>query len=473
MSIRVPDFTQARILVIGDVMLDRYWSGNARRVSPEAPVPVVNIDLRADRLGGAANVASNVQALGAQTAILGWLGDDESGDAVENLLQENNIQSLCLRDPGIETITKLRVLSKNQQMIRLDFEKQFPERLSRTLKDAFAKVLNDFEVVIFSDYAKGSLVSISDLITLAKAQHKTVLVDPKGTDFKRYAGADFVTPNQSEFEAVAGPSNSEAEFANKVSEIRKQMSVNNLLVTRGSRGMYLDMEDGAVAIKSAAKEVHDVTGAGDTVIATLATAIASGESKTNAVKLANIAAGVVVGKVGTATLSQQELRNALQLQGIGGRELHALDELQRVVKSLQLQNKKIVMTNGCFDILHSGHIAFLEEAKAQGDYLLVAVNDDASVKRLKGPERPVNKLADRLALLAALSAVDWVLPFSEDTPQALIGSILPNILVKGGDYKVEEIAGASEVINAGGEVRILSFHAGHSTTRIIDKIRNN
>lgn len=472
MSIRVPNFNAARVLVVGDVMLDRYWTGTAQRISPEAPVPVLKVLDQEDRLGGAANVAANLRQLGVQCGLLGLLGNDEAGKSVEDLLQKLDIKSYCVHDSRIKTITKLRLLSQNQQMLRLDFEELISLKDSDLLEQNFIQALDDYDVVVFSDYAKGSLHKVSLLIERAKDLNKIVLVDPKGLDFSRYANADVITPNQKEFTQVVGEINAELTLEHKARILRQELNVTNLLITRGEHGMYLQTEAHNHQVKTVAKEVHDVTGAGDTVVAVLAASLAVGESINSAMELANIAAGVVVAKVGTSTLTPDELRHALQSQGIGGRKNYTGKELTELIRQLQAQKTKIVMTNGCFDILHAGHIAFLEEAKAQGDYLIVAVNDDASVKRLKGSERPVNHLQDRLAVLAALSSVDWVVAFSDDTPQTLIAELLPDILVKGGDYKIEEIAGGKEVIAAGGEVRVLTYHAGRSTTRIIDQIKS-
>ena len=471
MSIQVPDFSKAQVLVVGDVMLDRYWSGSTNRISPEAPVPIVDISYTEDRLGGAANVAANIKALGASVGLMSVLGDDLVADSIEAILSSLDIQSHCERVTQIDSITKLRVLSQNQQILRCDFEKKIPEKFCESLKHKLSSCLMNYDVVVFSDYAKGSLQQIEELIRIAKAENKVVIVDPKGSDFTRYKNADVITPNQKEFEQIVGISDSMYEFTNKANELRKNIQVEHLLITRGEHGMFLQSGDSNYQISAVAREVHDVTGAGDTVVAVLAACLASGISINNSVDLANQAAGVVVAKVGTSTVTVHELRNALHTQGIGGRTQQSKEQLQQLIRSLQKQNKKVVMTNGCFDILHAGHIAFLEEARAQGDFLLVAVNDDASVSRLKGPERPVNNLEDRMAVLAALSAIDWVLAFSEDTPQELIAKILPNTLVKGGDYKVAEIAGGQEVIAAGGDVRVLTFHAGRSTTRIINQIK--
>ena len=299
-----------------------------------------------------------------------------------------------------------------------------------------------------------------------------VLIDPKGTDFTKYRGASLITPNQSEFEAVAGVSDSDAELVQRGMAMLADLELDALLITRSEKGMLL-LEDGSAPLflSTQAREVFDVTGAGDTVIATLAAALAAGEPLASAAALANLAAGLVVRKIGVATVTPTELRVALHQRGQGGRGLVAADELAGMMAESRERGERIVMTNGCFDILHVGHVAYLEEAKSLGDRLVVAVNDDDSVQRLKGEDRPINALEDRMLVLAGLAAVDWVVPFSEDTPRDLIASLLPDVLVKGGDYQPEEIAGGREVLENGGEIRVLSFRDGHSTTRLIDRLR--
>jgi D-beta-D-heptose 7-phosphate kinase/D-beta-D-heptose 1-phosphate adenosyltransferase len=298
-----------------------------------------------------------------------------------------------------------------------------------------------------------------------------VLVDPKGTNFHKYRGASLLTPNQSEFEAVAGRCASDQELVDRARTMMDDLDLDALLVTRSEKGMLL-VEAGArpLFLSTQAREVYDVTGAGDTVIATLAGALASGQDLASSAALANIAAGLVVRKIGVATVTPGEISAALHQRGQGGRGLVELDALLALVEESRSRNERIVMTNGCFDVLHAGHVSYLEEAKSLGDRLIVAVNDDASVKRLKGDSRPINALEDRLLVLAGLAAVDWVVPFAEDTPARLIQAILPDVLVKGGDYKPDEIVGGKEVLQNGGEVRVLAFRDGHSSSRIIDRL---
>jgi D-beta-D-heptose 7-phosphate kinase/D-beta-D-heptose 1-phosphate adenosyltransferase len=298
-----------------------------------------------------------------------------------------------------------------------------------------------------------------------------VLVDPKGSDFARYRGAHVLTPNRGEFEAIVGTCADESDLLRKGEALRKDLELTALLVTRGEQGMTLFAGGAPLTLPAEAREVFDVTGAGDTVIALLAAGVAAGLSLPEAAALANLGAGIVVGKIGAATASRSELQRALHSQGSGGRGLVDLPELVALVAEAKARGERVVLTNGVFDILHVGHVSYLEEAKSCGDRLIVAVNDDDSVKRLKGASRPVNSLADRMAVLAGLASVDWVVPFSEDTPAELIAKILPDVLVKGGDYRVEQIAGGDTVLKNGGEVRVLGFKPGRSTTALIDALR--
>ena len=468
----LPDFSAARVLVAGDVMLDRYWSGSTSRISPEAPVPVVRVQGEQSRPGGAANVALNLAALGAQARVLGIVGRDEAAASLASALAERGVQAELL--PGeAPTITKLRVLSRNQQLIRLDFEEALaPVHDAAAFAARLSAQLPATDVLVLSDYGKGTLAGVAGLIAAARAAGVPVLIDPKGKDWTPYAGATLLTPNTGELEAVVGPCPDTATLVAKGERLCAELGLKALLVTRSEHGMTL-LEAGRppLHLPAEAREVFDVTGAGDTVIATLAGALAAGSNLREACRLANAAAGVVVGKLGTATVSREELARAAHPQrtAIDG----VLDEPELLARAAEarLRGKRVVMTNGCFDILHVGHVRYLQAARALGDLLLVAVNTDDSVKRLKGPERPLNATADRMALLAALQCVDWVVPFTEDTPARLIEAVLPDVLVKGGDYRVEQIAGHEAVQANGGEVRVLSFHDGYSTTRLIERAR--
>ena len=471
---RLPDFQSAALLVMGDLMLDRYWHGSASRISPEAPVPVVHVKEREDRVGGAGNVALNIASLGARVEVLGLCGHDEAGETLETLLVHEGIDCTLLRQHNLPTITKLRVLSQHQQLIRLDFEGSFLEVDPAPLLDAFRKRLVQPQVVVLSDYGKGTLASVKDLIGLCKAAGKPVLVDPKGKDFEKYRHADLLTPNLAEFESVAGHCRELAELEKKGGELIEHLQLGGLLVTQGEKGMSLLRPDAApMHLPAKAKEVFDVTGAGDTVIAVLAAALASGSPLPEATALANLAAGLVVGKLGTASVKSEELDYALHGTKAHRRGAIDLDGLVQALKYAREAGEKIVLTNGCFDILHPGHLRYLQQAKALGDRLVVLVNSDASVRRLKGPGRPINPVDFRMALLEALECVDWVASFEEDTPRNAICRLLPDILVKGGDYTdITAIAGHDCVLGNGGEVRLLNFVEGFSTTGIIENIRN-
>ena len=338
---------------------------------------------------------------------------------------------------------------------------------------ALAGTLDGAGAVILSDYGKGALADVRTMIRACRDAGVPVLVDPKGTDFGKYRGASLITPNQSEFEAVAGVAASDEDLVERARALMRDLALDALLVTRSEKGMLLvEGDEDPLFLSTQAREVYDVTGAGDTVIATLAAALASGQALGSAAALANLAAGLVVRKIGVASVTPGELSAALHQRGQGGRGLVDLDMLLALVAESHGRNERIVMTNGCFDVLHAGHVAYLEEAKSLGDRLIVAVNDDDSVRRLKGKSRPVNALADRMLVLAGLAAVDWVVPFSEDTPARVIEAVLPDVLVKGGDYRPDEIVGAREVLQNGGEVRVLAFREGHSSSRIIDRLRD-
>jgi D-beta-D-heptose 7-phosphate kinase/D-beta-D-heptose 1-phosphate adenosyltransferase len=472
MTLTVPDFHKARVAVAGDVMLDRYWFGPTQRVSPEAPVPVVRIDDIEERPGGGANVAVNLAALGVDTRLFGLAGADDAADRLQAMLAEQGIACTLRRVDGVPTVTKLRVLSRNQQLIRLDFEADADERLRGRLDASVGDALASAGAAILSDYGKGALLDIEPLIARCRGAGVPVLVDPKGVDFGRYRGATVITPNLAEFEAVVGRCPDDATLERRAGELITDLELDHLLITLSDRGMLLVSRDGpGLRLAAEAREVFDVSGAGDTVIAVAAAALAAGLAMPTAAALANLAAGIVVRKLGVASVTTAELRLALHQRGKGGRGFMSAEDLAEAVRQSQARGERVVMTNGCFDLLHAGHISYLEEAKSLGDRLVVAINDDDSVRRLKGEERPINGLADRLAVMAGLAAVDWVVPFSEDTPETLICDVLPDILVKGGDYRPEDIAGGDCVRRAGGEVRVLSYRDGRSTSAIVDRIR--
>ncbi|HCG9482851.1 TPA: bifunctional D-glycero-beta-D-manno-heptose-7-phosphate kinase/D-glycero-beta-D-manno-heptose 1-phosphate adenylyltransferase HldE [Vibrio parahaemolyticus] len=468
----LPDYNSAGVLIIGDVMLDRYWYGPTGRISPEAPVPVVKVENNEERPGGAANVAMNIASLGGHAHIVGLTGEDEPAKVLTETLSALNVKCDFVALPDYPTITKLRVMSRGQQLIRLDFEDKFENTDATPVLSRMDAALPNVKAVIMSDYAKGSLEHVQAYIQKARAANIPVFIDPKGADFERYRGATLLTPNMKEFEDVVGKVKSDQELVEKALALVEEFDFEALLVTRSEHGMTLIRRgQEPFHLPTQAQEVYDVTGAGDTVISVLAASVAAGKSFEEACALANAAAGVVVGKLGTSTLSEIELAEAVH--GSQDTDFGVISEkaLIEAVKKARARGEKVVMTNGCFDILHAGHVSYLNHAAELGDRLIVAVNTDESVKRLKGPGRPVNPTDRRMAVLAGLGAVDWVVPFSEDTPQRLISEVLPSMLVKGGDYKPEEIAGGKEVIAAGGEVRVLNFEDGCSTSEIINAIK--
>ena len=470
MQINVPQFDGVRVLVAGDVMLDRYWFGATQRISPEAPVPVVHVHDIEERPGGAGNVAVNLTSLGAHCTVLGITGDDPVADQLAAAMEKRGVSCRFTRLKGAATIIKQRVMSRHQQLIRIDFEESFGSFTAAPLLPQFKKEIAGAQVVILSDYGKGSLTAVQDLIGAARLAGKPVLVDPKGRDFSKYRGVTLITPNLAELEAVVGECPDEATLVRKGEKLRDELDLKALLVTRSEHGMTL-LEAGKppLHLPTQAQEVSDVTGAGDTVIAVLAAGIAAGLDLPHAAALSNLAAGIVVAKLGAASVSTPELRLAAHSRSGSG----ALSEaaLMDAVAHARSQGERIIMTNGVFDILHAGHVSYLEDARKLGDRLIVAVNDDASVKRLKGDDRPVNTVANRMKVLAALSCVDWVTPFSEDTPERLICKVLPDVLVKGGDYRAEDVAGYGCVTKNGGQVRILPFVDGLSTTNTLAAIR--
>ncbi len=472
MKLTMPRYDQAPVLVVGDVMLDRYWHGGTSRISPEAPVPVVKVEQIEDRPGGAANVALNIAALGAPATLVGVTGVDEAADSLGASLAAAGVEARFQRIDGQPTIVKLRVMSRHQQLLRIDFEEPFATD-AQALRAEVDALLAGVRVLVLSDYGKGALQDHQGLIGAARARGIPVLADPKGKDFAIYRGATLLTPNLSEFEAIVGRCGDESDLVARGATLMRELALEALLVTRGEHGMtLLRPEHPPLHLPARAREVFDVTGAGDTVISTLAASLAAGADLPQAVALANLAAGIVVGKLGTAAISAPELRRAVQREEGSERGVLGLEQLLVAIEDARAHGEKIVFTNGCFDILHAGHVTYLEQARALGDRLVLAVNDDASVSRLKGPGRPINSVDRRMAVLAGLGAVDWVVSFSEDTPVNLLAEIKPDVLVKGGDYGIEQVVGADIVKAYGGEVRVLGLVENSSTTAIVEKIRS-
>lgn len=474
MKLEMPPFQQAKLLVIGDVMLDRYWHGTASRISPEAPVPVVQVGNQEDRPGGAGNVALNIAALGSAATLIGVVGEDDNAKDLESRLAAAGVYCEFLRSPDKPTITKLRVISQHQQLIRLDFEHQFDEQDVAELQTLAESLIPSAQVLVLSDYAKGALNDVSALIALARNQNIPIIVDPKGTDFKKYRGATLLTPNLNEFEAVVGPCANEKELVRKGLALMSELDLQAMLITRGEHGMTLLRPDSEeLHLPARAREVFDVTGAGDTVISVLASALAAGDDLADATAIANLAAGLVVGKLGTAAISGPELRRAIMSEQNSGMGVMTAEQLRIAVHDAKAHGEKIVFTNGCFDIIHAGHVGYLSEARKLGDRLVVAINADDSVLRLKGAGRPINPVERRMTVLGGLEAVDWVVSFDEDTPESLLESLQPDILVKGGDYSLDQIVGGKYVLSYGGEVKALEFLDDCSTSAIVEKMKDS
>ncbi|WP_022849934.1 bifunctional D-glycero-beta-D-manno-heptose-7-phosphate kinase/D-glycero-beta-D-manno-heptose 1-phosphate adenylyltransferase HldE [Limisalsivibrio acetivorans] len=462
---KVYDFTGVKVLVVGDIMLDRYFFGSVGRISPEAPVPVVKVNSTRDTLGGAGNVVSNIAHLGADAVVLGSCGRDENAEQVRSLLSEIGAEcSFIERD--FPTVTKLRVVGEKQQIVRLDFEEPAPlqsddmEEMRRRVDDS----IDGCGAVILSDYGKGVCTDevCRYIIGRSIGLEIPVIIDPKGHDWTRYKGADIVTPNVKELGEVAGRNipNEDDEIIECAREVIERFGVKSIIVTRSQKGMSIITEESVVHIPTVAKEVYDVSGAGDTVVATLAASLSRGASLEEAAITANKAAGIVVSKMGTVPVKIDEL-NSLNTR----RSYMTLDEFMDELEGLRGRGKKVVFTNGCFDILHKGHVTYLKQAKELGDVLVLGLNSDESVRRLKGESRPVNSEEDRAEVLSALESVDYVVPFGEDTPAEMLSRIKPDFLVKGGDYTPETVVGREYAA----KTVIIDFVDGYSTTKIIDK----
>ena len=475
----LPKLKGVKVLVIGDVILDEHVWCNVKRISPEAPVPVAEVTSVTYAPGGAANVANNIRALGGEAQLIGVVGNDSNAEKLRQVLKENGISAdMLIAEPDRPTTLKSRIIAHAQQVVRVDHEQARPVNGATVKKilESVKKQLNGVDAVLVSDYAKGVLAPeiCTGLISEARKQGKPVSIDPKGKDYTRYGGATILTPNLREAEDITGISiNSNEDAAEAGRKLLHDLDLQYVLITRGEAGMSLVGKDGIVAhIPAMASEIYDVTGAGDTVLATLTLALAAGTGIEDAVRLANWAAGVVVRKVGTTVATIEEIEQAMRYDMRAGvnRKIMSLDELTGIVKSLKEKGKRIVTTNGCFDLLHLGHIRYLQEARELGDVLIVAVNSDASVSTIKGKNRPLLPEADRLQILAALECVDYVIAFPELTPEKLIGELRPDIHVKGGDYRPDELPEAGVVKSYGGEVVVVNEVEGKSTTEFIELI---
>jgi len=477
----VKKFSQSHqhVLVIGDVMLDRYLIGEVNRISPEAPVPVVLLKSQQDRAGGASNVAANLALLGVKTHMTGMIGHDGEAAILLDLMNEAGIDtSGMVRTAHRPTVAKTRILSGHQQMVRLDQESS-----ASLNQDEHAQLLQAIQfqlaqkpgLVILSDYAKGVLSKdiCVFVITQCKALRIPVLVDPKGHDYSKYAGATALTPNKKETAEACLTTVRDPELIDKASTLKQTLGLEFLVVTRGEEGISL-IDNQAHLLPATAKQVFDVSGAGDTVIATLAAGLINGLPPLEALQLANIAAGVVVAKVGTVPIHRDELIAAISAEQTSeqAHKVCDLTQLQQKVNIWKKAGQKIVFTNGCFDLLHAGHVTYLEAAKKRGDKLILGLNTDRSVSALKGPTRPVVNEHDRARVLAALESVDAVILFDEDTPLNLINTLKPDVIAKGSDYTEAQVVGAEEVKSWGGEVALIDLVAGRSTSNIIKKLNS-
>lgn len=461
-----------KILVIGDIMLDIYHTGKTDRISPEAPVPVLSVTKTTNKLGGAANVANNISSLGANLELYGYIGDDHNGDILKDLLSQNNIEYdlLSLNNP---TISKVRIIAGIQQIVRVDFEDSHKIAINDedNLIEKLCNNIINYDIIVFSDYGKGisSERVCKTIIDIVTKENKILIIDPKGNNWNKYKGASIITPNFKELCDVYGSiKNIDEDIEKAGKQIINTYNLKFLLVTRSEKGMSFFENGNVHHIKSEATEVFDVSGAGDTVVATMATALASSLSWMDSVKLANMAAGIVVKKFGTAPITIKELEaNSYEVKE-NNKILYLDNTIHSRMENIRLLGKKIIFTNGCFDIIHTGHIKYLQQAKSLGDILVIGLNSDASVKKLKGESRPIKDEEERALILSVMEFVDYIIIFNEDTPYNLLKEVQPDILVKGGDYKIEEIIGrefAKETV-------VIPFVDGFSTTSTIEKMKS-
>ena len=463
---------EVRVLVVGDLMLDHYIWGSCDRISPEAPVQVVKIKNETKRLGGAGNVVLNLLSLGAKVGVISAVGNDEVGKEIAGILKDFGANPEFIKfEDGRTSSIKSRVMATHQQVVRIDKESVENIACEDELVSEFSSVVDSYDVVLLSDYGKGVLTKevCQRLINEANLKKKPVLVDPKGKDYSKYASATLLTPNKKEAsEAVGFGINSDAELLNALKKLKNELNLTHSLITISEEGIALLKDDKAVKFPALAKEVFDVTGAGDTVLATLGYMLGAGEDINKAIETANLAAAVVVAKVGSATASFEEINELIRRRASVGFEdkIKSLDELSEVLSNRG--KKRLVFTNGCFDILHAGHAKYLAKAREFGDILVVGLNSDRSVRELKGESRPINSEDDRAFILAALGVVDYVVIFDELTPINLISALRPDILVKGADYAGKEVVG-SEIVS---DVRLVEFVEGRSTTNLVNRIRN-
>lgn len=479
---KIEKFHETHIVCLGDIMLDIFSYGTVDRISPEAPIPVLHIKQEIETIGGAGNVARNLSSLGANCDAIGIVGTDVAAQKIKDLIEAiKRVDSHLISDPDFETIQKNRFVSNAQQLLRVDRERKnchLAEHLHQDILRKLEKRLLENSVLILSDYNKGVFTpeSLQNIIELAQKKNVPVIVDPKGNDFSIYKGATVLTPNKHELEQAA---HQELKTHNDIitfgKKLIKKCALKALLVTLGKEGMLLltDQKDGVEYLPASAREVFDVSGAGDTVIATFAAALGAGASFQEAMTLANAAGGIVVGKVGTATVHQDELLSKVKENEEScykSKIVNASQALEKI-KAWREQGKTIGFTNGCFDLLHPGHISLISQSKSLCNKLIVALNSDSSIKNIKGEERPIQNETARTTVMASLSDVDLVVLFSEDTPLSLIEEFKPDVLVKGGDYTIDSVVGAKEVNSYGGKVFLADLKEGHGTSLLIEKMK--
>lgn len=465
------DFRKSRVLIIGDVMLDVYYTGSVKRISPEAPVPIVKIDNIKYKIGGASNVANNIISLNGNCHIIGLVGKDQNASILKSLLDNQNISSNLI-EIEVPTITKVRIIGGHQQIVRADFEEDkvfLNNEIITKLKNLIRRNIEEVDIIVISDYDKGLLTSDLTKFIISEANNLKIptIIDPKGKEWSKYSNATYITPNVKELNDVTDKEiqNEDQVIYNSALEILKKYNFTGIMVTRSEKGVSFIEDNNFISSNIKTKEVFDVSGAGDTVAATFALAISKNINIREAVKLANLAGNIVVSKFGTAPILIEELMDAYHFADES--KILQLNDLLFKLRLLKNQNKKIIFTNGCFDILHAGHISYLKKAKELGDILVLGLNSDKSIKLLKGDSRPINSEIDRAKLLESLEIIDYIIIFSEETPYNILKEIKPDVLVKGGDYKEEEIIGRE----FSKKTVIVDFINGYSTTTIINKIK--
>ncbi|MEM6811414.1 MAG: D-glycero-beta-D-manno-heptose-7-phosphate kinase [Pseudomonadota bacterium] len=482
MKLVIKNFSKAKVLLIGDIMLDRYIYGDVSRISPEAPIPVLKIEKEDEILGGAGNVLANLSALGCKTAILGTMGKDATADKIASLIKLlPKTKNTLLRDKDRPTTEKSRFIAQNQQILRVDNE--MPESIDKAIENKIfskaEKLISDYDIMVLSDYGKGVLTKslTQKLIRLANKKNKPVLVDPKSNDFSKYRNASFITPNRKELsEATDGAqTKTDKDIEKAAKKIIQDHKIRSVIATRSEDGLSIISHSKKPShFRTDTIEVYDVSGAGDTVVAVLAASIATKMNTDQMGEIANIAGSIVVSKIGTAVVSSEELLSRFDHEDENSR-LKSWEEARDQIKKWQAKGLKVGFTNGCFDILHHGHVTYLNDARKRCDRLVLGLNHDASVKILKGPTRPINDQNARASVMSGLSSIDMVVHFGakkkgdDNTPSPLLDFIRPDLLMKGGDYKIGDLPEAKVVIRYGGSVEIMPLYKGYSTTNIIEK----